>query len=133
MASGNWTYNYHQKGVYPETFKNDKYLDDFWNVTALSYSWRNQTSFVASIEANSYPFFATQYHPEKPKELNSDKSAINHRWESELLSGDMARFFIKEARQNSNSFGNYTEEMKWEIANYPQEFTHSKGFIYRFD
>ena len=31
-----YTYNSHNKGVYPEKFKTDKGLREFWDVTALS-------------------------------------------------------------------------------------------------
>jgi carbamoylphosphate synthase small subunit len=49
----------------PYIFKNDSDLSSFWDVTSISLM-PNGTSFVASIEAKDYPFFATQFHPEKP-------------------------------------------------------------------
>mmetsp|Transcript_24645 Transcript_24645/g.38315 ORF Transcript_24645/g.38315 Transcript_24645/m.38315 type:complete len:193 (+) Transcript_24645:282-860(+) len=67
-GSHNYTYNSHDLAVGPETYETDAGLKDFWDVTALSYLI-NGTAFVASIEAKDYPFFATQYHPERPSQL----------------------------------------------------------------
>ena len=81
FTKNNFTYNSHSNGVFPETFKTDKGLSNFWDVTALS-STNDGTKFVASIEAKNYPVFATQFHPEKTSELWVDGVQINHTWES---------------------------------------------------
>lgn len=81
FATGNYTYNGHHWGIAPTTFKTDQGLADFWDVTAISLM-PNGTEFVASIESKHYPFFGTQYHPEKPSSLWVDGANINHEWES---------------------------------------------------
>jgi gamma-glutamyl hydrolase len=65
LASKNYTYNWHSNGTSPTTFQEDQGLSAFWDVTAVSFT-PNGTAFTASIEAKNYPFFATQYHTEKP-------------------------------------------------------------------
>jgi gamma-glutamyl hydrolase len=81
FSTNNFTYNSHRFGIAPETFKTDSALKNFWDVTAHSLM-PNGTAFVASIESKQYPFFGTQFHPEKPGQLWIDGMNINHEWES---------------------------------------------------
>jgi len=67
LQNNPFLYNGHHFGVKPETMENDAGLKSFWDVTAISYTPDDEkTAFVASVEAKNYPFFGTQYHPEKP-------------------------------------------------------------------
>jgi len=65
FSKKNYTYNSHDYAVGPETYKSDVGLKDFWSVTSTS-SLNDGRKFVASIESFKYPFFATQFHPERP-------------------------------------------------------------------
>jgi gamma-glutamyl hydrolase len=58
LQANNFTYNSHRYGISQETFKSDKGLKSFWEVTSNSLM-PNGTSFVASIEAKEYPIFGT--------------------------------------------------------------------------
>ena len=80
----NFTYNSHHFAVDPKLFKTDHDLSLFWTVTSTSTVPNNGTEFVASIEAKDekYPFYATQFHPEKPSQLWVDGYDINHSWQS---------------------------------------------------
>lgn len=60
----NLTYNAHNWGVIPEKFETDAGLKEIFEVTSISYSDEG-APFVSSIESPKYPFFGTQYHPEK--------------------------------------------------------------------
>lgn len=62
----NFTYNSHHFAVKPSLFETDDSLRNFWTVTSISTVPNNGTEFVASIEAINYPFYGTQFHPEKP-------------------------------------------------------------------
>lgn len=55
-------------------------------------------AFVASVEAKDYPFYATQYRPEKYV-LDNDIS------ESKLIMSSIAKNFVNKARENKNTFG----------------------------
>jgi gamma-glutamyl hydrolase len=54
----NMTYNSHNWGIAPKTFETDNGLNEFWDVTAISFM-PNGTAFTASIEAKHYPIFGT--------------------------------------------------------------------------
>ena len=106
FSRNNFTYNSHNWGISPNTFKSDKGLAKFWDVTAESFM-PNGTAFTASIEAKDYPIFGTQFHPEKPSELWTDGYNINHSWESIQLQEHFARYFVAMARANKNTYGNF--------------------------
>ena len=128
LAKKSYTFNYHTFGVKKETYEKDQKLAEFWKVTATSTS-RDKVKFVASIEAKNYPFYATQYHPEKQStEFKGLKhKAVND--ESKHLTAAMADFFVSKAKKNNNCLE--SEIDKWRIENYKPVF--SKGrWAYEF-
>jgi len=66
------TYNSHHWGVDPQMFETDKGLKDIFEVTSVSYLPDDGRAFVASIESHKYPFFGTQFHPEKTTQIFLD-------------------------------------------------------------
>ena len=71
------TYNHHSWGVSQDTFKNDKGLSSIFTPTSISYD-DDGVPFVASMESKKYPFFATQFHPEKAQFIFYPKTQIDH-------------------------------------------------------
>jgi len=68
------------------------------------------------MEAKNYPFFGTQFHPEKPSQLWVDGMNINHSWESIQLQAHFSSLFVEMARANPDTFGNFSETQKYEIS-----------------
>ena len=93
FEKGNFTFNYHDVSISPETFKTDSKLSKFWDVTAVSYDSAGK-EFVASIEAKDYPFMATQFHPEKTIGSWFPTSNFNHSWESIRLNRMFVDLFV---------------------------------------
>ena len=58
------TYNNHGDGIEPEHFKKNSKLVNFYDVLSTNKD-KSGRPFVSTIEAKKYPFFATQWHPEK--------------------------------------------------------------------
>jgi len=86
-------------------------------VTSTSHSTDAAgTLFAASMEAKNYPFFGTQFHPEKPSQLWVDGMNINHSWESIQLQAHFSSLFVEMARANPDTFGNFSETQKYEIS-----------------
>jgi len=131
FATNNFTYNSHRFGIAPSTFETDEDLHKFWDVTAHSLM-PNGTAFVASIESKDYPFFGTQYHPEKPSELWIDGYNINHGWESIQDQKHFADLFVEMSRANPNTFGDFDDVQKYEISNYPVIETQYFADVYVF-
>jgi len=134
FQNNSFTYNAHNYGVHPETFEKDAGLKNFWDVTSISFTPdAAKTPFVASIEAKKYPFFATQYHPEKPSQLWVDGYNIDHSWESIQLQAHFSSLFVQMARANTNSFGNFAQTQKFEISQYSVLQTPDMADIYVFN
>jgi gamma-glutamyl hydrolase len=99
-------------------FENDEGLREFWDVTSVSYM-PDGRPFVASIEAKNYPIFATQFHPEKASTVfyySGDE--VNHSWESIELMSHFSKLMMKMARNNDNTFGDFSETQPHLIQNY---------------
>uniref|UniRef100_A0A7S3HY45 Glutamine amidotransferase domain-containing protein n=1 Tax=Favella ehrenbergii TaxID=182087 RepID=A0A7S3HY45_9SPIT len=102
------TYNSHQYGLALDTFKSDEGLGKMFTPTSTSTNPDSGDTFVASMESKYYPFYATQFHPEKVlTQYNSD--AIDHSWESTMDNRYLADRFIELARMNENTCGTFEE------------------------
>lgn len=95
------TLNSHSWGVNPDSFTTDKSLSEFYRLTSVSYEPGNEPAdarpFGASMEAFDYPFFGTQFHPEKILAMFYDMG-INHTWESIKLNRYFTDHFMSYAR-----------------------------------
>jgi gamma-glutamyl hydrolase len=97
----NMTLNHHSHGVSPSTFQSDSSLNAFFMPTSISYDDYG-LPFVATMEAYNYPFFGTQFHPEKPASIFYTAANIVHTETSINYNRYFADFFVGEARRNKN-------------------------------
>ena len=72
------TYNSHTNGIPPSKFAEDASLGEMFKVTSVSYVPGTGKAFVATMESDKYPFFGTQFHPEKTITMFNDDSEVNH-------------------------------------------------------
>eukprot|EP00466_Bigelowiella_natans_P008780 jgi/Bigna1/55007/estExt_Genewise1Plus.C_480036 len=132
ISTKNTTENSHRSGVTPDEFGAGTKLGKFFSVLSTNRDSKGH-EFVSSIEANSYPIYGTQWHPEKANfEWNS--AAIPHLPESILLSQSMANLVVGESRKNDHHFESQQEEDKALIYNY-QAIKDPTGYfvqIYKF-
>ena len=85
------------------------------------------------MESDKYPFFGTQFHPEKALNVFWPDNNINHSWVSEELNRYLADKFITLARENPNSYGDYSTVQAAIIENYPSIVTQEHhGQVYVF-
>jgi gamma-glutamyl hydrolase len=77
----NCTYNSHHWSMNPDKFNTDKGLMSMFKLTAVSYM-PDGRPIVASIESEKYPFFGTQFHPEKPTRIFKEDQIVDHSWVS---------------------------------------------------
>jgi gamma-glutamyl hydrolase len=64
-----------------------------FTITAISHD-NDGKPFVASMEARDYPFFATQYHPEKAQFIFFPGPKIDHSYTSIYYNRYFADFFV---------------------------------------
>ena len=112
------TYNWHHLGISLDTFTSDAGLGKMFTPTATSTDPESGDTFVASMESPDYPFFGTQFHPEKVLTLyNND--ALDHSWTSVHYNRYFADRFMMLARQNTNSCGEFEDCQALMIDNVP--------------
>lgn len=105
------TYNSHHWSVDPEVFETDEKLRDMFTVTAISYM-PDGRPITASIESDKYPFYGTQFHPEKSSMVWLDDSDIDHTWLAIKLNSIFNDKFVQLARHSTNYYGTYEEVQK---------------------
>lgn len=83
---------------------------------------RNGTEYVASAEHKKYPFFATQWHPEKPP-FEFGMQEVPHTLDAILVSQHLANNFIDASRRSTHLFESPEQELEDLIYNYPVFFS----------
>lgn len=92
-----------------------------------------QTDFVSSMEAYNYPFYGTQFHPEKQFLSFDPNFRFNHDEVSEEINRHYYDFFVGKARKNSQSFESYEKEVDNLIENNDMILTRRyEGAVYVF-
>ena len=126
------TYNSHHYGIALETFTDDMGLEMMFRPTSLSTDAESGDTFVASMEAYNYPFFGTQFHPEKVLTLYNN-GALDHSWKAVHYNRYFADRFMELARENTNSCGDFAACQEIVLDNYPVYVTDTYyGNIYAF-
>uniref|UniRef100_A0A7S2JXH7 folate gamma-glutamyl hydrolase n=1 Tax=Leptocylindrus danicus TaxID=163516 RepID=A0A7S2JXH7_9STRA len=104
----NVTYNSHTKGATPDALRADEGVDSMFEIISTNVD-ANGKEFVSTIEARDYPFYGTQWHPEKIFEYGTHNGTdipahpgINHSSEAANLVYKMASIFVEEARKSTH-------------------------------
>ncbi|KAM3860374.1 gamma-glutamyl hydrolase [Diretmus argenteus] len=115
LASEPLTENSHQWSLTVESYKNNEELMNFYK--PLSTNTDGKVEFVSTMEAYDFPFYGTQWHPEK-NAFEWRRPFIPHSPSAVKTTSYMAQFFVNEARKSFHRFDNEEEEMKALIYNY---------------
>ena len=116
--SENMFFHYHSYGLSQTKFEGDEYLPSFWTLTSTAEMQDGSgTQIVNSIEAKNYPFYGTQFHPEKETTQHYPYNSFNMSWESLQLNEFFSKFFVKRARSSPEKTS-YTAVKNWLIGNY---------------
>ena len=126
------TFNHHDFGVDLEEFTKDAGLGRMFTPTSLSTDPVSGDTFVATMESEDYPFFGTQFHPEKILTMYNTDS-LDHSWNSVLYNRYFADLLTMMARQNTNSCGDWEACQALVIENYDRIVTDTYyGTVYAF-
>lgn len=103
LTNDNITYHYHEKCVTDSTLARAN-LTSFYR--PLSYSKdSNGLRFISIMEAINYPFYAVQFHPEKPAfefTISSYQTVIPHSKQAIAASRYFADFVVSQAKLNNH-------------------------------
>ena len=73
------TLNHHSYGLSLDVFSTDEGLGKIFTPTSTSTDPVSGDTFVATMESHDYPFYGTQFHPEKALAMYNAES-IDHSW-----------------------------------------------------
>ena len=135
FAGQNITTNWHTYGVGVDSFAELLAGDAAGGLVATSTNFdRAGLEFVSSFEHSSKPVYAVQWHPEANQFDNTDKKGDgtpNRGADAVEAVSYLARFFVDEARKNSNRFEDEDDFTKWVLAG-DMEGVDYDGWIYWF-
>ncbi|XP_077979641.1 gamma-glutamyl hydrolase-like [Glandiceps talaboti] len=124
LAKENVTFNAHHFGITPQTFQQNAILKKFYQMLSTNYDQKGK-EFVSMMEGYTYPFYATQWHPEiNPFEFSPRLGPYpDHSQNAVKVTQYLANFFVSEARKSSHCFQDKTEEVNTLIYNYPPVYS----------
>jgi len=123
LSSQNSTFNNHHGGIGLSTFQNNNDLKSFWRMISWNYD-RDGKQFVSTMESYSYPFYASQWHPEKISFEWDPNEIIPHESTAVLANMYPNWFFVSEAQKNNHTFKDQNVELQSLIYNYPLIYTY---------
>ncbi|KAL9646878.1 hypothetical protein ABK040_013738 [Willaertia magna] len=83
--------------------------------------------FISLYEHKRYPFYGSQFHPEKAAFEWFAIENINHSFDSVIANQYFGMFFVNECRKNFHRFKDAKEEERYLIYNYHPVFTGAEG------
>jgi len=122
LAKEKITYNHHQAGVSPDTYKSNTNLSGFFNIVSTNKDLAGKL-FVSTIEAKNYPIYGTQWHPEKNNFEFNTNLEICHTSIAVLMTQYMSNFFVNQARKNQHEFASEERLQELLIYNYSPVYT----------
>jgi gamma-glutamyl hydrolase len=99
-------FNSHDHGLLVREYRANRRLNRFFDMLSYNEAPAGQF-FVSTMEARDYPFYGTQWHPEKNNfewSQNADYSNLPHTPNAIAASQATARFFLSEARKSGHVF-----------------------------
>ena len=109
LSKENITFNSHSHGLLLNEYENNTALNSFFQVLSTNTATASGGEvFVSTMEAYDYPFYGTQWHPEKSNFEWSLKEGsytnTPHSPNAVRASIETAAFFVQEARKSRHVF-----------------------------
>ncbi|XP_067673155.1 gamma-glutamyl hydrolase-like [Haliotis asinina] len=103
LSSENVTPNFHHYSVSLQTYNKSASLRHFFRVLSTNRDTNGQL-YISTAEAYHYPFYGTQWHPEKISFDWNPRRDVNHGANAVLVSQYLANFFVNDARRSCHKF-----------------------------
>eukprot|EP00878_Enallax_costatus_P015279 GHUV01015998.1.p1 GENE.GHUV01015998.1~~GHUV01015998.1.p1 ORF type:complete len:381 (+),score=77.51 GHUV01015998.1:217-1359(+) len=111
----------HEYGMPPTFYKRWPILDQWFNILTTTKD-RNGIEYISTMEAKKYPFFGTQWHPEKPTS-EFGMPEVPHTLDAVCVSQHLANSYIDLARYNSHAPESPEQELAMLIYSTPPIFS----------
>ena len=114
-------YFFHTKCLTLDLFNSDGIFHDM-NVIATNYDL-DELEYAAFVEHNKYPFYGSQFHPEKLVYEWNPKISVERSATGVLFNQHVANFFASEASKSKHRFKDPALFYSKKIDNYPSRHT----------
>lgn len=126
LTTQNVTQNLHHFGINPKTYAENPKLAKTFRILSVDTD-RAGVPFVSTVEGVVYPFYGTQWHPERNQFCWGPKEGLNKTPEALLAMQSVANFFVSEARKNDQRFPTPELEKKSLIYQWTPIYTGDQG------
>jgi len=116
VSTENVTANYHKFCFTEEVLNGNQELVDFFQ--PLTTSFNGQIEFISTMEAKRYPFYGTQWHPEKHSFDWNINDHLPRTYDAILMQQYFSAFLIKEARKSRHHFPDMKSQSQAVIQNF---------------
>ncbi|GAX73089.1 hypothetical protein CEUSTIGMA_g542.t1 [Chlamydomonas eustigma] len=99
----------HMYGMPPYMYERYPVLSEWYNIISTTKD-RNGTVYISSMEGKKYPFFGTQWHPEKPP-YEFGIPEVPHTLDAIRVSQHTANVFVDVARHSGHTPESHEEEL----------------------
>eukprot|EP00961_Rhodomonas_salina_P193672 2614706-Rhodomonas_salina.2 len=121
------TMNFHAWGLYLQDFVSNTVLRSYLRVLSTSTDAQGR-EYVSTVEARKYPFFGTQWHPEKNAFEWTPSQKIPHSPDAVAVTSFFAQLLGAEARESAHVFGSEEEVNAALVYNWAPTFTAKEGW-----
>eukprot|EP01047_Picozoa_sp_COSAG01_P048646 COSAG01_NODE_4754_length_4764_cov_12.145123_3_plen_495_part_00 len=121
-----WTINMHTGGITLESFQ--RTASGYWKALSTNRD-RRGTTFVSTVESKDFPFWATQWHPEKTifewdhPDIEAFGDSRVHQRDAVRAVQHLANVFVDAAARSNHSFDSRAAELDAVLANRSAVFT----------
>jgi gamma-glutamyl hydrolase len=122
FGTQNITMNLHNCGVNPADFDSNPILPSFYTMLSTNVD-RKGLPFVSSIEGIKYPFWATQFHPERTQFEWDLGERLSKTPQAVASSAYLSQRLAMQARESTHAFPDPASEAAALIYNYIPTFT----------
>lgn len=122
LTEENSTMNLHHDGVPVATYYQNQKLNQIFKLLSTNVD-RKGNDFGSTIEGRNYPFYATQWHPERNGYSWSLTESLDKSPEAIHAMNYVAEFFVNEARKSTHKFPSLKDEQNSLIYNFNPTYT----------
>lgn len=126
------TFYNHRYGFNTSLLHENDLLGNFFKLTAIGAD-DNGKEFIAGLEANDYPIYTVQYHPERVLSEWNNKTQFHHPDEVAQAMIVQSLFLVDEARKNDQTFKSEQALERFLLKNHEHVYfntTWPKTFFY---
>ncbi|KXZ56974.1 hypothetical protein GPECTOR_1g88 [Gonium pectorale] len=111
----------HMYGIPPSFYQRFPVLAKWYKPLSTTKD-RNGTEYISTMEGIKYPFFGTQWHPEKPP-YEFGMEEVPHSLDAIRVSQHLSNVFMEHARMSSHKPESKEEELAMQIYSTPPIFS----------